>query len=141
MNTETKIVYRLSDPGYLRSWRSSYGFTLHLWWADADEPKGNGYEQWGGTWRDYLHYRFLDNGRIIFEGSHYSPSPQHTVDSLEATYGLLGYLMLGKGDVEAEYFASYTPEQLAWRDSARREELALIGNDYEYRQEDKRDRN
>ena len=40
------------------------------------------------------------------------------------TVGLLGFLALRPGDVEADYFTGYTPRQLHWRD-ARAEDAAL----------------
>ncbi len=45
---------------------------------------------------------------------------------MEAVIDLLGFLTLSEDDVGDDYFKDYTPKQLAWRDSDRREELDLI---------------
>lgn len=84
--------------------------------------------------RCVLHYIFRDEGRTIFRGSDFRPSPLHATDSDEAVYALLGFLSLQAGDTDDEYFARYTPAQLAWRD-ARADELALIVADFEHREE------
>ncbi len=38
------------------------------------------------------------------------------LDGDQTVRGVLGFLALRPGDVEADYFDRYTPEQLAWRD-------------------------
>lgn len=53
---------------------------------------------------------------IIFEGSNFYASPLHAIDSDATVKALMDFLTLGKGDVEADYFANYTPEQLAFWD-------------------------
>jgi len=65
-------------------------------------------------------------GRKLFKGTDYRPSPLIAVDSLDSIAGLLGFLSLGEGDTDSEYFDSYTDRQIAWRDSDRREELQLL---------------
>jgi hypothetical protein len=73
-----------------------------------------------GKWR--LAYVLLDAGQVIFQGDDFF-SP----DDLDARWNvvqLLGFLSLQDGDTDPEYFASYTPEQLVWRDE-RAAELSL----------------
>jgi hypothetical protein len=72
----------------------------------------------------YLAYRFYDKGVPIFEGYEYLPSPLHCIDSDASVAGLLTWLSLGDGDTDDEYFESYTPEQIAWRDD-RADDLQL----------------
>ena len=54
--------------------------------------------------------------RVIFDGDDFRPSPSHSLDGPEAIVSLLGFLSLGDGDTDADYFKGYTAEQLAWRD-------------------------
>jgi len=78
--------------------------------------------------RPTVAYRFWDlsagawRSRPVFEAVDWHPSILHAIDGVESVRGLLGFLSLCPGDVEADYFASYTPRQLAWRD-ARAEDL------------------
>ena len=51
------------------------------------------------------------NGREIFEGADFRPSPLHAIDSDETVRALMTFLTLRPGDTDAEYFDSYTPEQ------------------------------
>jgi hypothetical protein len=79
--------------------------------------------------RTYLAYRLLDaTGRTIFEGQDFSPGMATCIDSDDAVRGILGFLTLKDGDTDSEYFDSYTPEQLAWRDE-HAERLYLYGLD------------
>ena len=71
-----------------------------------------------------LAYRFRQNGKLLFEGNDFYPSPLDADDSMKTVYALLGFLTLRKGDTDKEYFANYTKKQLAWRDSGECEELA-----------------
>ena len=81
-----------------------------------------------GDERPAVVYRFWDlsadagRARPVFEVADWHPSILHAVDGTESVRGLLGFLCLRPGDVEADYFASYTPRQLTWRD-ARAEDL------------------
>jgi len=79
--------------------------------------------------RPTVAYRFWDlsanawRARPVFEAADWHPSILHAVDGTESVRGLLGFLCLRPGDVEANYFTSYTPRQLHWRD-LRAEDLA-----------------
>jgi|WetSurMetagenome_2_1015567.scaffolds.fasta_scaffold423091_1 hypothetical protein len=78
------------------------------------------YERRDGKWR--LAYVLLDAGRVIFAGDDFfSPND---LDARWNVVQLLGFLSLQEGDTDPEYFASYTPEQIAWRDE-RAAELSL----------------
>lgn len=74
---------------------------------------------WGCDGKTRLAYTLsMHQGRktIIFEGSDFYASPLHAIDSDEVVKALMDFLTLREGDVEADYFAKYTPEQLAFRD-------------------------
>lgn len=78
-----------------------------------------------GQWR--IGYKFEDNGQVIFEGddlevAHHEPVGLSTVEDA------LSFFSLEQGDTDDDYFDSYTPEQLAWRDT-RAAELSIIVND------------
>ena len=102
-------------PDFLRRW-SKGGFTLYLF--ETGKRKSTGQE--------ILRYVFKDRGKTIFEGADFGASPLHAIDSDDAVYSLLNFLSMGVHDTDADYFASYTPAQIAWRDSSRREELAML---------------
>ena len=99
---------------HIRHWEGN-GFSLDLF--DTGETDSMG--------KSRLSYSFADNGVTIFEGGDFGASPLHAIDSDETVRALLGFLSLQAGDTDSEYFDSYTPEQLAWRDD-RAEELALF---------------
>ena len=100
------------------SWYSD-GFRLELFTTvltSADDRLTVAYRFWDlsqDTWR----------ARPVFTGAHWHPSVLHAVDGVESVRGLLGFLSLRPGDVEADYFTSYTPRQLHWRE-VRAEDLA-----------------
>lgn len=48
----------------------------------------------------------------VFEGSDFHPSPMHAIDGDDAVKALMGFLTCKPGDTDADYFASYTSEQL-----------------------------
>lgn len=108
----------------IKTWRKS-GFTLRLWDTYRTDRLG----------KCILRYEFKDGRKVIFEGSNFACSPLNAIDSLECVYSLLGFLSLKHGDTDSEYFDSYTPEQLEWRDSSRRDALRYIVCDFEYRKE------
>ena len=65
--------------------------------------------------RAVLAYRFLaPNGTVLFEGADFYCSPMHAIDSDETLKGILGFLTLCPGDTDADYFANYTPAQMAF---------------------------
>jgi hypothetical protein len=51
---------------------------------------------------------------VIFEGSDFSSSPCHAIDSDDAVRGLLGFLTLRPGDTDPEYFEKYSPTQIVY---------------------------
>ena len=57
------------------------------------------------------------SNEIIFEGDDFCASPLRDCEGPESARALLTFLTLRPGDVEAEYFASYTTTQIAWRDN------------------------
>lgn len=57
-------------------------------------------------------FRPID-GEVLFEGDDFAGSPLHADDSDETLRSLVGFLTLRPGDTDREYFADYTPEQLA----------------------------
>jgi hypothetical protein len=114
--------------------RRATGETVTVWKQDGYELRlfDGGTDSEG---RDLLAYSFTDrrfpDGRRLFTGADYRPSPLHAVDSLESIAGLLGFLSLREGDTDGEYFDTYNERQLAWRDSGRAEELQLIVHELE----------
>jgi hypothetical protein len=50
----------------------------------------------------------------VFEGSDFRPSPMHSIDGDDAVKALMSFLTLRPGDTDADYFDSYTPEQLEY---------------------------
>lgn len=76
--------------------------------------------------RIYWAYVLERNGRPIFKGADFSTP--HDVSYGEAARGVLGFLTLGEHDTDAEYFETYTPRQLTWRDECA-EDLALYAMD------------
>lgn len=95
-------------------------------------------ELWYDHWRngrDYLGYRLLDSGRVIFEGVDFSPSPLFAWDSEDAVMALLGFLTLQPGDTDEEYFEGHSQEQLDWIMGESAEELRMVWLDFEYAKE------
>lgn len=62
----------------------------------------------------YITYLFIVNGKELFFGNDYKPSPLQNIDSLESMVCLLGFLTVQEGDVDKEYFKEYTKNQLAY---------------------------
>lgn len=110
---------------HLRTWTDGAGgFRLDLWDTGRTDRLGKTvlrYTLFDGDWK---------GGRIIFEGEDFTCSPLHAIDSDATVAAVLGFLSLQCGDTDAEYFDSYTPAQLAWRDE-RAEELAMHAHDLE----------
>jgi hypothetical protein len=100
----------------VRTWRRG-GFTLELW--DTHRPTGTGYL--GHT---CLAYRLSDRGRVIFAGDNFVPPLGVAIDSEETVDALLFGFTLMPGDVEDEFFESYTPTQAEWLGSGRAEVLS-----------------
>jgi hypothetical protein len=86
----------------------------------------------------YLGYRLTGpDGMVIFEGEDFGCPGSMSIDSDATLRNLLGFLTLRPGDTDEEYFANYTPAQLAWA-QANGEELSLwsfergdFGDDFE----------
>jgi len=78
-------------------------------------------------------FRFLDRGKLIFEGSDFAGSPMHADDSLDTVASLLSFLSLQPGDTDAEYFDKYTPEQMEWCRGFRADELRMLQMELEER--------
>jgi hypothetical protein len=66
-------------------------------------------EQYG---KSVLGYRLNQDGKTLFFGEDFSPGAGICTDSDEALASLMNFLVLKPGDVEREYFAGYTPEQM-----------------------------
>lgn len=67
--------------------------------------------------RPLLQYRLCMDGKPLFQGSDYSPSPLTCIDSDESLFELLVFLTLRPGDTDPEYFENYTPDQMAFCDA------------------------
>jgi len=59
-------------------------------------------------------YELHDGHRLIFVGQDYIPSPRYPCDGDESIAILLAFLARAPNDADREYFARYTPAQLAW---------------------------
>lgn len=120
----------LDFDGYemIREWESD-GFRLELF--DTHEPPTD--RRWFNE--TALAYRFYDDGRLIFSGADYRPGASIPIDSDRSVAGLLGFLSLRPGDTDSDYFADYSPEQLAWCQD-RAEELSIIQIELEEQADD-----
>lgn len=106
---------------HIRTWRGYVGddmAILDMWDVNERDEMG----KW------ILAYRLMHGTKVIFEGADFAASPMHAVDSDETVRGLLSFLSLRPGDTDAEYFESYTPEQLEWAEQYG-EELSLYAHD------------
>jgi len=102
---------------HVRTWTAEE-FRLDLW--DTGRTRDG---------KSVLHYALFDGTQpygkgIVFEGEDFCASPMHAIDSDATVAALLSFLSLQTGDTDAEYFDTYTPAQLAWRDR-RAEGLSL----------------
>lgn len=77
-----------------------------------------------------LEYKFYFDGKIVFKGDDYGPSPIHTIDGKNSIFSLLAFLSLRPGDTDKEYFEGYTPEQLEFCQNHAKE-LSLLVYDWE----------
>lgn len=80
--------------------------------------------------KSVLAYRFYDGPFLVFQGHDFASSPLHAIDAPETVAALLGFLSLDKGDVEDDYFADYSPDQIEWRDE-RAEDLQAALLDFQ----------
>lgn len=86
---------------------------------DLNEMKGNHHR---------MGYIFMQNKEVIFEGDDFGVSQYSSVDGDEALRSLMGFLTLRRGDTDADYFDSYSEDQLSWAEE-NAEELSLYGMD------------
>jgi hypothetical protein len=86
-------------------------FTLRMWDAGTVDSRGV----------TTIRYRLTmsENGKrtVLFDAADYHGSPRHSDDSDDNVAGLMIFLTLRPGDTDSEYFASYTPEQLAYAEA------------------------
>jgi hypothetical protein len=81
------------------------GYRLTLWDTNRSDSMG----------KSVLGYEFKGpDGSVIFQGEDFHCSPVQAVDSDETVRSLLTFLTLRPGDTDADYFADYTPEQIAF---------------------------
>jgi hypothetical protein len=80
--------------------------------------------------RPVFDYEMYDNGILIFSGSDFGSVCTNGRPEKEHAIGLMAFLSLKDGDTDPEYFAKYTPEQIAWRD-ARAEEVQCIMSEFD----------
>lgn len=111
----------------IREWEQD-GFKLRLQETGRRDKSG----------KVRLAYRFEDtryedaeHDNIVFEGDDYFLSPMHQPGSDAAVAAILSFMALGEGDTDSDFFDSYTPAQLEWRNSNRREELSMIVTEME----------
>jgi hypothetical protein len=100
----------MSHYEHLRQWEAD-GFRLDLWDTGRCDRMG----------KSILRYALFDETQplgkgIVFEGEDFHCSPCHAIDSDETVEAVLDFLSLEQGDTDREYFAAYSPVQLAWRD-------------------------
>ncbi len=112
------------DNELIRTWRAG-GFSLRLFDTGRYDNRG----------QSYLGYELRDARKLVFEGDDFAGSPLHADDSDATVASLLGFLSLRPGDTDADYFADYTPAQLAWCQS-RGEELSMYATELEERDND-----
>lgn len=107
-------------PEPLRFVRLESGHTLRTW--DTGRTSGRGMMA-----RTRLGYELCEpNGRRMFYGVDFAPSPMHADDADETLRALCGFLFLRPGDTDREYFDHYNPRQLAFAASTDCELLAYL---------------
>jgi hypothetical protein len=99
------------------------GFKLTMW--DMNDVGIHGKTRIGYEFVD-TRYEDAEQNDLVFEGTDFYSPAHECPDSERTMWSLLSFLALGKGDTDREYFENYTPFQLEWRDSCRREELAML---------------
>jgi hypothetical protein len=107
----------------LRHVRLESGHTLRTW--DTGRTRGTGMMA-----RTRIGYEFRDpSGEVLFRGDDFGPSPMHADDSDATLRGLLAFLLLRPGDTDREYFADYSPRQLAFAASDACQLLQFVYSD------------
>lgn len=82
-------------------------FSLHMWATTRQDHRG----------QTVIGYELRQHAKgakpvTIFAGEDFAGSPMHADDADETVAALLGFLTLRPGDTDADYFETYTPEQL-----------------------------
>lgn len=78
--------------------------------------------------RTKIFYQLSVDGRVLFPGdgrSHGGVGMSHTDDGDASKENAVAFFCLKPGDTDADFFADYTPEQLAWV-TANGEELYML---------------
>src|SRR5690606_37510935 len=124
-------------------------------WSEQSEPCGNcGRDPaTGDPWPEPLRHVRLDTGHVlrtwdtgklsagrtclgyelryaagaaVFSGADFRPSPMHADDADVTLRALCGFLFLRSGDTDRDYFADYSPAQLAFSASSECEQLQWL---------------
>jgi len=120
----------LSEHRVLRNVKVAANHRLLTW--DTGKRASTGQHKIG-----YAFFVSLQDEKPLFLGEDCGVSPMHCIDSADALLGLLSFLTLKPGDTDAEYFDSYTPDQLDWCKSSEAEDLCLCLYDAESGDADK----
>jgi hypothetical protein len=96
----------MDDQSLMREWASS-PYRLELY--ELNQPSRPD----GAT---PIGYRFYHDDQLVFEDYDIVVPAGQTLDGDQTLRGVLGFVALRPGDVEADYFTGYTPAQVAWRD-------------------------
>lgn len=83
-------------------------FTLRMWDTGRTDDRGS------VTIAYKLSMREKGKTTVLFDAADYNGPPCCACDSNENAAGLMGFLTLRPGDTDDEYFAEYTPDQLAY---------------------------
>lgn len=115
----------------LTPYRKEQGPTFTLRVFDTGKPSAR------YAMRTVLGYelRQHESGRtsVLFSGDDFQPSCLYADDSDKAIAALLGFLTLRRGDTDSDYFAKYTPDQIAFTEqhaeTLSAEAIARFGED------------
>ena len=108
------------ETDHLRHVQLESGHTLRTW--DTGRTRGAGMMA-----RTNIGYELRDPaGQVLFRGADFGPSPMYADDADATLRALCGFLLLRPGDTDRDYFAEYTPEQLAFAESSECENLAWL---------------
>jgi hypothetical protein len=96
----------LDSDRVLRHVRIANGYRLFLWDTYRTDRLG----------KSVLGFAFYapEASEPLFCGEDFAVPSMRAIDSDESLRSLLGFLTLKPGDTDADYFASYTPEQMAF---------------------------
>jgi hypothetical protein len=104
----------MDDQSLMREWTSGR-FRLELHEASRSH--------FGGP--TPIGYRLYHDGQLIFQGDDIAVPAGQSLDGDQTVRVVLNFLTQRPSDVEPDYFARYTPTQLAWRDQ-HAEDLQLL---------------